>query len=100
MSEEAATTSLEEAKAETEKTPPPPLIAAPAAPQIGTLSNEAIVTEGLTKRYGALTALDHLNLTLNKGDVFGFIGPNGAGKSTTMKILAGLLTPSEGRAYV
>jgi ABC-2 type transport system ATP-binding protein len=54
----------------------------------------------LTKRYGALTALDHLNLELEAGDVFGFIGPNGAGKSTTMKILAGLLQPSFGIAKV
>src|SRR4029453_16002752 len=47
----------------------------------------AIQTINLTKRYGALMALDTLNLTLESGDVFGFIGPNGAGKSTTMKIL-------------
>jgi ABC-2 type transport system ATP-binding protein len=60
----------------------------------------AIQTRDLTKRYGALTALDHLNLELAPGDVFGYIGPNGAGKSTTMKILAGLLEPSFGSALV
>jgi ABC-2 type transport system ATP-binding protein len=60
----------------------------------------AIATHMLTKRYGALTALDHLDLVLEPGDVFGFIGPNGAGKSTTMKILAGLLRPTSGRADV
>jgi ABC-2 type transport system ATP-binding protein len=60
----------------------------------------AIVTENLTMRYGLLTALDRLSLTLEKGDVFGYIGPNGAGKSTTMKILAGLLEPTEGKAFV
>ena len=60
----------------------------------------AISTTMLTKRYGALTALDHLDLVLERGDVFGFIGPNGAGKSTTMKILAGLLRPSSGTAHV
>jgi ABC-2 type transport system ATP-binding protein len=60
----------------------------------------AIATRGLTKRYGSLTALDNLDLELHKGDVFGFIGPNGAGKSTTMKILAGLLTPTSGSAHV
>src|SRR6187431_369207 len=59
-----------------------------------------IVTRGLTKKYGSLTALDNLDLTLEKGDVFGFIGPNGAGKSTTMKILAGLLQPTSGDAFV
>jgi ABC-2 type transport system ATP-binding protein len=60
----------------------------------------AIVTRALTKRYGALTALDRLDLELEAGDVFGFIGPNGAGKSTTMKILAGLLEPSAGSALI
>src|SRR5687768_10820043 len=60
----------------------------------------AIRTVALTKRYGALTALDSLDLELQSGDVFGFIGPNGAGKSTTMKILAGLLAPTSGTAEV
>jgi ABC-2 type transport system ATP-binding protein len=60
----------------------------------------AIVIEHLTKRYGALTALDDLCLTLESGDVFGYIGPNGAGKSTTMKILAGLLDATAGTARV
>jgi len=69
---------------------PPPFIPRPPA----------IVTMGLTKRYGTLTALDHLDLELQTGDVFGFIGPNGAGKSTTMKILAGLLEPTSGSAMV
>ncbi|WP_407271589.1 ATP-binding cassette domain-containing protein [Radiobacillus sp. PE A8.2] len=57
------------------------------------------ITE-LTKRYGSFTALDHLNLTIDKGTVFGFVGPNGAGKSTTFSILATLLAPSYGTAYV
>ena len=69
--------------------PPPP---APMPP--------AVQTQNLTKRYGALTALDDLTLTLDPGDCFGFIGPNGAGKSTTMKILAGLLEPTSGTAHV
>jgi ABC-2 type transport system ATP-binding protein len=60
----------------------------------------AISTTLLTKRYGALTALDALSLELESGDIFGFIGPNGAGKSTTMKILAGLLEPTSGIARV
>ncbi|RNB91702.1 ABC transporter ATP-binding protein [Brevibacillus fluminis] len=59
-----------------------------------------IRTEHLTKRYGKLEALRDLNLTIDKGKVFGFIGPNGAGKSTTMMILSTLLTPTEGKAYV
>ncbi len=68
----------------------PPLAPAPAALQ----------TINLTKRYGSLTALEALNLELERGDVFGFIGPNGAGKSTTMKIVAGLLQPTSGSARV
>jgi ABC-2 type transport system ATP-binding protein len=75
---------------------------APAAtiPYAGGTLGPAIVTDGLTKRYGALTALDSLSLSLEPGDVFGYIGPNGAGKSTTMKILAGLLEPTAGSAMV
>lgn len=59
-----------------------------------------IEIKGLTKRYGALTALDNLTLSLKRGEIYGFIGPNGAGKTTTMKILAGLLTPDAGEAYI
>ena len=59
-----------------------------------------IETRELTKKYGELFALKSLNLKLEKGDVFGFIGANGAGKTTTMRILATLLNPSWGEAYV
>src|SRR6187455_874860 len=54
----------------------------------------------LTKKYGKLFAIKSIDLSLSKGDVFGFIGPNGAGKTTTMRILATLLSPSWGEAYV
>lgn len=54
----------------------------------------------LTKTYGSFTALNRLNLTIDKGTVFGFVGPNGAGKSTTMSILATLLIPTSGTAKV
>ncbi|HET7521733.1 MAG TPA: ABC transporter ATP-binding protein [Bacillales bacterium] len=54
----------------------------------------------LTKRYGSFTALNHLNLSVEKGTVFGFVGPNGAGKTTTFSILSTLLSPTEGTAYV
>ncbi len=60
----------------------------------------AVVAEGLTKRFGAFTAVNGLDLVIAKGEVVGFIGPNGAGKSTTMRMLCGLLTPSAGRALV
>ena len=59
-----------------------------------------IETRDLTKKYGELFAIKTINLNLNRGDLFGFIGPNGAGKTTTMRILATLLNPTWGEAYV
>ena len=59
-----------------------------------------IETHDLTKRYGDLYAIRSIELNLKKGDLFGFIGPNGAGKTTTMRIIATLLTPTWGEAYV
>lgn len=56
--------------------------------------------KGLEKAYGDFKALNGLDLSINKGEIFGFIGPNGAGKSTTMKIVAGLLTADKGEVYV
>jgi ABC-2 type transport system ATP-binding protein len=56
----------------------------------------AIETEGLTKRFGARTAVDRLNLHVPQGCVYGFLGPNGAGKTTTMRLLLGLLRPQAG----
>ena len=59
-----------------------------------------IQTENLTKQYGTLYAMKNLSLNLEAGDLYGFIGPNGAGKTTTMKILATLLQPTYGEAYI
>lgn len=59
-----------------------------------------IQTHNLTKTYGPLVALSDLNLSIEKGDCFGFIGPNGAGKTTTIKILATLLKPTYGEARI
>jgi ABC-2 type transport system ATP-binding protein len=59
-----------------------------------------IEVQGLTKRYGKLTALDNLQLEVEKGAVVGFIGPNGAGKTTTMRILTTLLKPTAGEAWI
>jgi ABC-2 type transport system ATP-binding protein len=59
-----------------------------------------IETRDLTKKYGELYAIKSINLDLRRGDLFGFIGPNGAGKTTTMRILATLLNPTWGEAYV
>jgi len=57
----------------------------------------AIRTEQLTRRFGALTAVDSVDLRVKAGQFFGFLGPNGAGKSTTIKMLTGLLAPTSGR---
>ena len=59
-----------------------------------------VETRGLTKRYGTTLALDHLDLILPEGAVYGFIGPNGAGKTTTMRILTGLLRATAGEAWI
>ncbi|HNT26098.1 MAG TPA: ATP-binding cassette domain-containing protein [Anaerolineales bacterium] len=56
--------------------------------------------EGLTKRYGALTAVDDLTLEVYAGEVFGFLGPNGAGKTTSINMMCGLLKPDAGRVLV
>src|ERR1051326_7473466 len=60
----------------------------------------AVQTTGLTRTYGTMTALNALDLTVQRGDLFGFIGSNGAGKTTTLRILATFLAPSGGRAEV
>jgi ABC-2 type transport system ATP-binding protein len=65
-------------------TAPPPLVRA----------------QGLTRRYGDFTALSGLDLEVFPGELFGFLGPNGAGKTTTLRLLTGLLLPSEGEAFV
>lgn len=60
----------------------------------------AIQTAGLTRRFGPLTAVDRLDLRVPRGCIHGFLGPNGSGKSTTIRMLCGLLTPSEGSVEV
>jgi ABC-2 type transport system ATP-binding protein len=60
----------------------------------------AILTEGLTKRFGPVHALEDLSLEVRCGEVFGFLGPNGAGKSTTLRLLLGLIAPTAGSAWI
>ncbi|NNF51791.1 MAG: ABC transporter ATP-binding protein [Gammaproteobacteria bacterium] len=60
----------------------------------------AIETHDLTRRFGTLTAVDHLNLSVPEASIYGLLGPNGSGKSTAIRMLCGLLTPSEGTASV
>jgi ABC-2 type transport system ATP-binding protein len=55
-----------------------------------------VEVRGLVKRYGALTAVDHVDLTVNVGDVYGYLGPNGAGKTTSLRMMLGLIRPTEG----
>jgi ABC-2 type transport system ATP-binding protein len=68
-----------------EHSPPPP----PGRP---------VEARGLIKRYGDLLAVDHVDLTVEKGDVYGYLGPNGAGKTTSLRMLLGLIRPTEGGA--
>ena len=60
----------------------------------------AVVTRGLTKRFGRVLAVDHLDLEVRRGELYGFLGPNGAGKSTTVRMLCGILQPTEGDGRV
>src|SRR5881396_2347592 len=61
------------------------------------MSNELPVSaRGLVKLYGELIAVDHVDLTVEAGDVFGYLGPNGAGKTTSLRMMLGLIRPTEG----
>jgi ABC-2 type transport system ATP-binding protein len=71
-----------------------------ADPREGTRPATAIHTDGLTKRYGQLVAVDHLSVQVPAGVVAGFVGRNGAGKTTAIRMLLGLVTPSDGTAEV
>jgi ABC-2 type transport system ATP-binding protein len=64
------------------------------------MSSIAVKMENLVKRFGSFVAVDQVSLTVETGEIFGFLGPNGAGKSTTIRILCGLLRPTEGHAEV
>jgi len=59
-----------------------------------------IECDGLTKRFGTFTAVDHVSFNVGKGSIFGFLGPNGSGKSTVIRMLCGILEPSEGTARI
>jgi ABC-2 type transport system ATP-binding protein len=65
-----------------------------------TSASAAVFAEGLTRRFGSFTAVDHVTLSVAPGQFFGFLGPNGAGKSTTIKMLTGLLAPTEGQVRI
>ena len=64
------------------------------------MADAMIECDGLTKRFGTFTAVDHVSFSVGKGSIFGFLGPNGSGKSTVIRMLCGILEPSEGTARV
>jgi len=68
--------------------------------QAGTDTAPAIEASGLTQRFGDFTAVDHVSFRIMPGEIFGFLGSNGCGKTTTMKMLTGLLPPTEGKAWL
>ena len=72
----------------------------PPLPQEEGKEEIAIEAKGLTKRFGKFTAVDHVSFRIRRGEIFGFLGSNGCGKSTTMKMLTGLLAPTEGKAWL
>jgi ABC-2 type transport system ATP-binding protein len=74
--------------------------AAASAPPGGRDGTAKIVAVGLTKRFGRLTAVSKLNLTVGAGEVVGFLGPNGAGKTTTIRMLLGFINPTSGSCAV
>ena len=64
------------------------------------MSDAAIVARGLTRRFGKLVAVNNIDLTIPRGRIYGFLGPNGSGKTTAIRMLCGLLTPSDGTVEV
>ncbi|HXG32928.1 MAG TPA: ABC transporter ATP-binding protein [Bryobacteraceae bacterium] len=64
------------------------------------MDTTVIRTQGLARRFGAMAAVDGLTLAVRRGEIFGLVGPDGAGKTTTLRLLAGLLEPSEGEAWL
>src|SRR5574341_1766185 len=64
------------------------------------MTEPVISVENLTRRFGDFVAVDHINFEVNEGEVVGYLGPNGSGKTTTIRMLLGLLEPSDGKATV
>ena len=75
-------------------------VATESAPMSGTKGSEALKADNITKRFGTVTALDGVSLTLRRGEILGILGDNGAGKSTLMKVLTGFHPPTTGRLSV
>jgi ABC-2 type transport system ATP-binding protein len=75
-------------------------VSSASAARANTATGVALRTSGLTKRYGERLAVDHLNLEVHQGEVFGFLGPNGAGKTTTIRMALGLIRPTDGAVQI
>jgi ABC-2 type transport system ATP-binding protein len=72
----------------------------PRENRVAAMPETVILTEDLTRRFGDFVAVDHVNFSVAAGEIVGYLGPNGSGKTTTIRMLLGLLEPSEGRATV
>src|SRR5262245_61895221 len=71
------------------------------SPSRSQIMNEPVIqVENLTRRFGEFLAVDHINFDVGEGEVVGYLGPNGSGKTTTIRMLLGLIAPSEGKATV
>lgn len=77
-----------------------PAVIAPAIKGPSSPGRQAVAVNALTRRFGAFTAVDNISFQVGSGEIFGFLGPNGAGKSTTIRMLCGLLVPTEGQGTV
>src|SRR5437879_12578509 len=64
------------------------------------MAEQMIEVKGLTKRFGTFTAVDHVSFSVGKGSIFGFLGPNGSGKTTVIRMLCGILEPSDGTGRI
>jgi len=64
------------------------------------MTSNPLVVQSLTKRFGDFTAVDHIDFQVHRGEIFGFLGPNGAGKTTTIRMILGLLTPTDGSVKI
>ncbi len=64
------------------------------------MTDNVVVLENLTRKFGSFTAVDSISLSVRRGEIFGFLGANGAGKSTTIRMLCGILKPTSGKGYV
>lgn len=81
-------------------TPVDPVPISSQSPRLSVYPEDVIRVSALTRRFGRFTAVDHINFSVKRGEIFGFLGPNGSGKTTTIRMLCGLLQPTSGEAYV